>query len=63
MMTASLIGLAASPILAGFISGPGLRVVFQADIALMAALAAVVWLRMSRDVTRRPTEPSGTSAS
>ena len=32
MMTASLIGLAASPIVAGFISGPGLRIVFEADI-------------------------------
>ena len=40
MMTASLIGLAASPIVAGFISGPELRIVFEADIVLMLALAA-----------------------
>ncbi|MEZ5293403.1 MAG: MFS transporter [Vicinamibacterales bacterium] len=43
MMTASLIGLAASPILAGFISGPGLALVFEADILLLVCLAAAVW--------------------
>lgn len=48
MMTASLIGLAVSPILAGFISGPELRVVFQADIAIMVGLTALVWTGMRR---------------
>jgi predicted MFS family arabinose efflux permease len=48
MMTASLIGLAASPILAGFISGPELAVVFEADVALLVVLAATVWTRMGR---------------
>ncbi len=48
MMTASLIGLAASPILAGFISGPDLAVVFEADVVLMVGLAALVWTRMGR---------------
>lgn len=62
MTTASLVGLAVSPIVAGFISGPGLRVVFEADIALLLLLAAVVWWRMAPDVTR-PTAASGTSAS
>lgn len=47
MTTASLIGLAVSPIVAGFISGPGLRVVFEADIALLVLLAVVVWMRMA----------------
>lgn len=47
MMTASLIGLAVSPIVAGLISGPGLAVVFQADIWLLVVLAAVAWWRMS----------------
>jgi MFS family permease len=47
MMTASLVGLAASPILAGFISGPDLAVVFEADVALLAALAGVVWFGMA----------------
>ena len=48
MMTASLIGLAASPIVAGFISGPELRIVFEADIVLMLALAAAVWVWMAK---------------
>ncbi|MFN7979989.1 MAG: MFS transporter [Vicinamibacterales bacterium] len=47
MMTASLIGLAVSPIVAGLISGPGLAVVFQADIWLLVALAAIAWWRMT----------------
>lgn len=47
MMTASLIGLAVSPIVAGLISGPGLAVVFQADIWLLVALAAIAWWRMN----------------
>lgn len=63
MMTASLIGLAASPIVAGFISGPDLAVVFEADVALLVVLAAVVWMWMSPDVSRRPPTASGTSAS
>jgi hypothetical protein len=46
MMTASLIGLAASPVIAGFISGPELAVVFEADVVLLVALAGVVWLGM-----------------
>ena len=37
MTTASLVGLAVSPIVAGFISGPGLRIVFDADIVLLVA--------------------------
>jgi MFS family permease len=59
MMTASLIGLAASPIVAGLISGPELRLVFEADIVLMLALAAAVWAWMA------PAGPaaSGSSAS
>ena len=48
MMTASLIGLAASPIVAGFISGPELRIVFEADIVLMLALAGAVWAWMAK---------------
>ena len=60
MMTASLIGLAASPIVAGFISGPELRVVFEADIVLLVLLAGAVWAWM-RGVSR-PSAASGTSA-
>lgn len=43
MMTASLVGLAASPIIAGLISGPDLALVFDADAALLVVLAAIVW--------------------
>jgi MFS family permease len=64
MMTASLIGLAASPIVAGLISGPELRLVFEADIVLMLTLAAAVWAWMAptSPIPRRPVA-SGTSAS
>lgn len=47
MMTASLIGLAVSPVVAGLISGPELAVVFQADIGLLVLLAGVAWWRMA----------------
>lgn len=49
MMTATLIGLAASPIIAGFISGPELAVVFDADIVLLVLLAALVWARWGKN--------------
>jgi DHA1 family multidrug resistance protein-like MFS transporter len=63
MMTASLIGLAASPIVAGFIGGADLRVVFEADIVLMLglALAARAWMRPG--VSLRPTAGGDVSAS
>jgi len=54
MMTASLIGLAASPIVAGFISGPELAVVFEADVALLVVLAACVWACMGRGRVAHP---------
>jgi len=63
MMTASLIGLAASPIVAGFISGPELRVVFEADVVLMLGLAAAVWWGMRTTSTRPPTAAADASAS
>ena len=52
MMTASLIGLAASPIVAGLISGPELRLVFEADIVLLWRWPAAVWTWMAE--RRRP---------
>jgi DHA1 family multidrug resistance protein-like MFS transporter len=64
LTTAALIGLAVSPIVAGFISGPRLRVVFEADVALLALLAAVAWLRMTPGaVTPRPPAASDASVS
>ena len=52
MMTASLIGLAVSPVVAGLISGPELRVVFEADIVLLVLLAVAVWTWMGRTEAR-----------
>lgn len=64
MTTASLIGLAVSPIVAGFISGPGLRVVFEADIVLLVLLAVVAWVGMTAGrVTHPPPAPSSTPVS
>jgi MFS transporter, DHA1 family, multidrug resistance protein len=51
LTTASLIGLAASPVLAGFLGASGLRVVFAFDVVLMVALAAVVWGSMRTDAS------------
>lgn len=46
MTTASLIGLAVSPVIAGFIGGSGLRIVFVADVALLVVLAVLVARRL-----------------
>ncbi len=42
MTTASLMGLAVSPIVAGFIGGTGLRMVFVADVALLVIVGVLV---------------------
>ena len=55
LTTASLVGLAVSPIVAGFISGPGLRVVFEADIVLLVGLALAAWALMEARVTHPAT--------
>ena len=46
MTTASLIGLAFSPVLAGFVGATGLHIVFVVDVILLIALAAVVSRRI-----------------
>jgi MFS family permease len=46
MNTASLVGLAFSPVLAGFVGASGLRVVFLVDVALLLLLATAVLVRM-----------------
>jgi len=46
MTTASLMGLAISPVVAGFIGGSGLRYVFVADVALLIVLAVLVARKM-----------------
>lgn len=51
MTTASLIGLAVSPVVAGFIGGSGLRYVFVADVALLVVLAVLVARRLRTEPT------------
>jgi MFS family permease len=51
MTTASLLGLAVSPVIAGFIGGSGLRMVFIADVALLV----IVGLLVLRGLHLRPT--------
>ena len=46
MTTASLMGLAVSPVVAGFIGGSGLRMVFVADVVLLIIVGLLVWRRM-----------------
>jgi MFS transporter, DHA1 family, multidrug resistance protein len=43
MTTASLLGLAVSPVVAGFIGGTGLRMVFVADVVLLAIVGGLVF--------------------
>lgn len=59
MTTASLLGLAVSPVIAGFIGGNGLRLVFIADVVLLLAVAGLVWnLLRAQPVPRlEPLEP------
>ena len=55
MTTASVVGLAFSPMLAGFVGASGLRIVFVVDVVLLVGLAIAVALRM-RDGSRRSTQ-------
>jgi len=53
MTTASLLGLAVSPVAAGLIGGAGLRIVFVADVLLLMVLGLMVWNRLRT----KPLEP------
>lgn len=46
LTTASLTGLAVSPVVAGLLGGTSIRVVFVADVVLMGITAAIVWRTM-----------------
>ena len=54
MTTASLMGLAVSPVAAGLIGSAGLRIVFVADVVLLIVLGIFVWrgLRMPPPVAK-----------
>jgi MFS family permease len=47
LTSASLVGMASSPFIAGFVGGASIRIVFIADLALMALLAAFVQKTMA----------------
>jgi MFS family permease len=47
MTTASLIGLAFSPVLAGLVGASSLRVVFAVDVVLLAALGIAIAMRLT----------------
>ncbi len=64
MTTASLLGLAVSPVVAGLLGGADLSVVFVADAIILVLLAWVVWRRMAGGpVSPRPTAASDASVS
>ena len=50
LTSASLVGMASSPFVAGFLGGTSIRIVFVVDIAMMALLAAVVYRTMTETV-------------
>jgi len=47
LTSASLVGMASSPFIAGFVGGASIRIVFAVDLVLMAALAVVVQKTMA----------------
>lgn len=65
MTTASLVGLAVSPVVAGFIGATGLRIVFMLDVALLVGLGLLVAGRMragSQPVTHDALAPDPSDA-
>ena len=52
MTTASVVGLAFSPMLAGFVGASGLRIVFVVDVVLLVGLAIAVAFKMRDDAGR-----------
>jgi MFS family permease len=61
LTTASLVGLAFSPVLAGVVGVSGLQVVFAVDVALLTLLAAAATIRMpSPRVVAPPADPPDT---
>jgi MFS family permease len=53
MTTASLVGLAFSPVLAGVVGASGLRVVFATDVVLLVGLAVAVAVGLGPAVVAR----------
>jgi len=57
MTTASLVGLAFSPVLAGFVGASGLRIVFVVDVVLLLALVVALAVAGARKVPEVPEVP------
>ena len=53
LTSASLVGMASSPFIAGFVGGASLRIVFFVDAVLFAALAVAVRRLMTADAAGR----------
>jgi hypothetical protein len=47
LTSAPLVALAVSPVVAGFIGGSSIRLVFGLDVAVMAAAAIVIRMKMT----------------
>jgi MFS family permease len=52
LTSASLVGMASSPFIAGFVGGASIRVVFAIDLVVMALLAALTWRTMEEGSAR-----------
>jgi len=50
LTSASLVGMASSPFIAGLVGGTSLRIVFVVDVAMMTLIALLVWWRMQEQV-------------
>src|SRR6185295_498649 len=50
LTSASLVGMASSPFIAGFLGGTSIRTVFFVDLAMMAILAAIVYRNMTETI-------------
>jgi hypothetical protein len=53
LTSASLVGMASSPFIAGFVGGASLRIVFFVDAVVFAALAVAVRRLMTADAAGR----------
>jgi hypothetical protein len=58
LSTASLTGLALSPIIAGILGATSIRAVFVLDLAALVLIAAVVARRMMIGQRQKPTTPA-----
>jgi MFS transporter, DHA1 family, multidrug resistance protein len=58
LTSASLVGMASSPFIAGFLGGASIRIVFLVDLAMMALIGAIVARSMKDGPTTRGKRPT-----